>query len=210
MKGVIMLSSSIIFLLLQMSLFICKEIDYKTINNEEYMILNYKDKKDFNLTADNEQFIYIKMDTDKILSDKYAYFYVYIEDPTKFEFYYKFEKEGETKEFIYLKSNMVTNHGSAHTIYQKMEKPKELGNTLYIKMRVYNYHKGQKISVESSETQTDLFLMLSILIYSSSFLTFAASPIVRSPLWFKYFFTAASRLESVQTTGSDGVSFRWS
>ena len=168
-----MLSSSIIFLLLQMSLFICKEIDYKTINNEEYMILNYKDKKDFNLTADNEQFIYIKMDTDKILSDKYAYFYVYIEDPTKFEFYYKFEKEGETKEFIYLKSNMVTNHGSAHTIYQKMEKPKELGNTLYIKMRVYNYHKGQKISVESSETQTDLFLMLSILIYSSSFLTFA-------------------------------------
>ena len=168
-----MLSSSIIFLLLQMSLFICKEIDYKTINNEEYMILNYKDKKDFNLTADNEQFIYIKMDTDKILSDKYAYFYVYIEDPTKFEFYYKFEKEGETKEFIYLKSNMVTNHGSAHTIYQKMEKPKESGNTLYIKMRVYNYHKGQKISVESSETQTDLFLMLSILIYSSSFLTFA-------------------------------------
>ena len=113
------------------------------------------------------------MDADKILSDKYAYFYVYIEDPTKFEFYYKFEKEGETKEFIYLKSNMVTNHGSAHTIYQKMEKPKELGNTLYIKMRVYNYHKGQKISVESSETQTDLFLMLSILIYSSSFLTFA-------------------------------------
>ena len=168
-----MLSSSIIFLLLQMSLFICKEIDYKTTNNEEYMILNYKDKKDFNLTADNEQFIYIKMDADKILSDKYAYFYVYIEDPTKFEFYYKFEKEGETKEFIYLKSNMVTNHGSAHTIYQKMEKPKELGNTLYIKMRVYNYHKGQKISVESSETQTDLFLMLSILIYSSSFLTFA-------------------------------------
>ena len=168
-----MLSSSIIFLLLQMSLFICKEIDYKTINNEEYMILNYKDKKDFNLTADNEQFIYIKMDADKILSDKYAYFYVYIEDPTKFEFYYKFEKEGETKEFIYLKSNMVTNHGSAHTIYQKMEKPKESGNTLYIKMRVYNYHKGQKISVESSETQTDLFLMLSILIYSSSFLTFA-------------------------------------
>ena len=168
-----MLSSSIIFLLLQISLFICKEIDYKTINNEEYMILNYKDKKDFNLTADNEQFIYIKMDADKILSDKYAYFYVYIEDPTKFEFYYKFEKEGETKEFIYLKSNMVTNHGSAHTIYQKMEKPKESGNTLYIKMRVYNYHKGQKISVESSETQTDLFLMLSILIYSSSFLTFA-------------------------------------
>ena len=167
-----MLSSSIIFLLLQISLFICKEIDYKTINNEEYMILNYKDKKDFNLTADNEQFIYIKMDADKILSDKYAYFYVYIEDPTKFEFYYKFEKEGETKEFIYLKSNMVTNHGSAHTIYQKMEKPKESGNTLYIKMRVYNYHKGQKISVESSETQTDLFLMLSILIYSSSFLTF--------------------------------------
>ena len=168
-----MLSSSIIFLLLQISLFICKEIDYKTINNEEYMALNYKDKKDFNLTADNEQFIYIKMDADKILSDKYAYFYVYIEDPTKFEFYYKFEKEGETKEFIYLKSNMVTNHGSAHTIYQKMEKPKETGNTLYIKMRVYNYHKGQKISVESSETQTDLFLMLSILIYSSSFLTFA-------------------------------------
>ena len=168
-----MLSSSIMFLLLQMSLFICKEIDYKTINNEEYMVLNYKDKKDFNLTADNEQFIYIKMDEDKILSDKYAYFYVYIEDPTKFEFYYKFEKEGETKEFIYLKSNMVTNHGSAHTIYQKMEKPKESGNTLYIKMRVYNYHKGQKISVESSETQTDLFLMLSILIYSSSFLTFA-------------------------------------
>ena len=168
-----MFSSSIIFLLLQMSLFICKEIDYKTINNEEYMVLNYKDKKDFNLTADNEQFIYIKMDADKILSDKYAYFYVYIEDPTKFEFYYKFEKEGETKEFIYLKSNMVTNHGSAHTIYQKMEKPKESGNTLYIKMRVYNYHKGQKISVESSETQTDLFLMLSILIYSSSFLTFA-------------------------------------
>ena len=168
-----MLSSSIIFLLLQISLFICKEIDYKTINNEEYMVLNYKEKKDFNLTADNEQFIYIKMDADKILSDKYTYFYVYIEDPTKFEFYYKFEKEGETKEFIYLKSNMVTNHGSAHTIYQKMEKPKESGNTLYIKMRVYNYHKGQKISVESSETQTDLFLMLSILIYSSSFLTFA-------------------------------------
>ena len=173
MKGVIMLSSSIIFLLLQISLFICKEIDYKTINNEEYMVLEYQEKKDFSLTNDNEQFIFLKMEADKILSNKYAYFYVYIEDPTKFEFYYKFEKEGETKEFIYLKSNMVTNHGSAHTIYQKMEKPKETGNTLYIKMRVYNYLKGQIISVESSETQTDLFLMLSILIYSSSFLTFA-------------------------------------
>ena len=172
MKGMITLTSSLIILLLQLSLCFCKEIDYKTINNEEYMVLNYKDKKDFNLTADNEQFIYIKMDVDKILSDKYTYFYVYIEDPTKFEFYYKFEKEGETKEFIYLKSNMVTNHGSAHTIYQKMEKPKESGNTLYIKMRVYNYHKGQKISVESSETQTDLFLVLCIVIYSSSFITF--------------------------------------
>ena len=167
-----MLSSSIIFLLLQISLFICKEIDYKTINNEEYTELKYQEKKEFSLTNDNEQFIFLKMEADKILSDKYAYFYIYIEDPTKFEFNYKFEKEGETKDFIYLKNTMVTNHGSAHTIYQKMEKPKETGNTLYLKIRVYNYVKGQKISVESSETQTDLFLVLCIVIYSSSFITF--------------------------------------
>ena len=172
MKGMIIPYSIIILLLLQMSLFISKEIDYKTINNEEYTELKYQEKKEFSLTNDNEQFIFLKMEADKILSDKYAYFYVYIEDPTKFEFYYKFEKEGETKEFIYLKSNMVTNHGSAHTIYQKMEKPKETGNTLYLKIRVYNYVKGQKISVESSETQTDLFLVLCIVIYSSSFITF--------------------------------------
>jgi len=50
---------------------------------------------------------------------------VYIEDPIKFEFYYKLEKEGEKKEFINLKSNMGTNHGSSHTIYQKMEKQKK-------------------------------------------------------------------------------------
>ena len=173
MKEVFMFSFSIIILLLQISVFSCKEINYKTINDDiSYTDLNYKEKKDFSLTADNEQFIYIKMDSDKILSNKYAYFYVYIEDPTKFEFNYKFEKEGETKQFIELKSNMGTNHGSAHTIYEKMEKPKDSGNTLYIKMRVYNYTKGQKISVESSETQTDLFLMLSIMIYSFSFIIF--------------------------------------
>ena len=113
------------------------------------------------------------MEADKILSDTYAYFYVYIVDPTNFEFYYKFEKEGETNEFIYLKNTMVTNHGSAHTIYQKMAKPKEAGNTLYIKMIVYNYMNGQIISVESSETQTDLFLVISITLYASSFLTFS-------------------------------------
>ena len=173
MKEVFMFSFSIIILLLQISVFSCKEINYKTINDDiSYTDLNYKEKKDFSLTADNEQFIYIKMDSDKILSNKYAYFYVYIEDPTKFEFNYKFEKEGETKQFIELISNMGTNHGSAHTIYEKMEKPKDSGNTLYIKMRVYNYAKGQKISVESSETQTDLFLMLSIMIYSFSFIIF--------------------------------------
>ena len=172
MKGMITLTSSLIILLLQMSLCFCKEIDYKAISNEEYMDLEYQEKKDFSLTNDNEQFIFLKMEADKILSNKYAYFYVYIEDPTKFEFYYKFEKEGETKEFIYLKNIMVTNHGSAHTIYQKMAKPEEAGNTLYIKMRVYNYLKGQIISVESSETQTDLFLMICIILYSSSFITF--------------------------------------
>jgi hypothetical protein len=172
MKGMIIPYSIIILLLLQMSLFISKEIDYKTINNEEYTELKYQEKKEFSLTNDNEQFIFLKMEADKILSDKYAYFYIYIEDPTKFEFNYKFEKEGETKDFIYLKNTMVTNHGSAHTIYQKMEKPKETGNTLYLKIRVYNYVKGQKISVESSETQTDLFLVLCIVIYSSSFITF--------------------------------------
>ena len=172
MKGVIMPSSSIIILLLQIGLLICKEIENKTINNEEYINLEYKETKNYNLTTEGDQFIYLKMDVDKILSKTYAYFYIYIEDPTKFEFYYKFEKEGEQKDFIYLKNNMQTNHGSAHTIYQKMEKPKETGYTLYIKMRVYNYIKEQKISIESSETQTDLFLVLIIIIYLSSFIIF--------------------------------------
>ena len=168
MKEMIMFSSSIIIMLLQMSLFVCKEIG--SFNDDiKYDDLNYKEKKDFNLTSDNEQFIYLKMEAEKILSDKYAYFYVYIEEPTKYEFFYKFEKEGENNNFTQLKNNMVTNHGSSHTVYHKMKKPTEAGNTLYLKMRVYNYIKGQKISIESSETQTDLFLVLSIVIYVLSF-----------------------------------------
>ena len=168
MKEMIMLSSSIIFMLLQMSLFTSKEIG--SFNDDiKYDDLNYKEKRVFNLTSDNEQFIYLKMEAEKILSDKYAYFYVYIEDPTKYEFFYKFEKEGENNNFTQLKNNMVTNHGSSHTVYHKMKKPTEAGNTLYLKMRVYNYIKGQKIKIESSETQTDLFLVLSIVIYVSSF-----------------------------------------
>ena len=168
MKEMIMFSSSIIFMLLQMSLFTCKEIG--AFNDDiKYDDLNYKEKRVFNLTSDSEQFIYLKMEAEKILSDKYAYFYVYIEEPTKYEFFYKFEKEGENNNFTQLKTNMVTNHGSSHTVYHKMKKPTEEGNTLYLKMRVYNYIKGQKIKIESSETQTDLFLVLSIVIYALSF-----------------------------------------
>lgn len=137
--------------------------NYVSDNNQEYDRMEYKEKKYFNLTG-KEKNIYLKMDVDKILSKTYAYFYVYLTDPTKVEFNFGFEKNGEPKNFERLNSFAVINHGSDHTVYYRIEKPLDKGNILYMKIIAYNYYENQKIAIESSETQTNIYLIIGIII----------------------------------------------
>ena len=142
---------------------ILSKLDLLYCQNEDFEIIKYQDKKDFILNNSFSE-IRLYMEVDEVLSKNMIYLYVYITDPTKITFNYKFEKEKETKDFENLDSYIVVNHGSDHTIYYKIQKPEDKGNKLYIKITANNFKEGQKITVESTESITDIYLILSIVL----------------------------------------------
>ena len=144
---------------------ILSKLDLLYCQNDNFEILKYQDKKDFILNNTFSE-IRLYMEVDEVLSKNVIYLYVYITDPTKITFNYKFEKEKETKDFEKLDSYIVANHGSDHTIYYKIQKPEDKGNKLYIKITANNFKEGQKITVESTESITDIYLILSIVLLS--------------------------------------------
>ena len=142
---------------------ILSKLDLLYCQNGNFEILKYQDKKDFILNNSFSE-IRLYMEVDEVLSKNLIYLYVYITDPTKITFNYKFEKEKETKDFEKLDSYIVVNHGSDHTLYYKIQKPEDKGNKLYIKITANNFKEGQKITVESTESITDIYLILSMVL----------------------------------------------
>ena len=136
-------------------IFHCDEIE-----NFEY--LEYKGKKTFILN-NTDPYIRLYMEVNEIKS-KTIYFYVYITDPTKINFSYQLLKEGEPNNFKDLSSYIVTNHGSDHTIYYKISKPKKNGYKLYLKIKANKFKEGQKITVESTKSITDIYMILAIVL----------------------------------------------
>ena len=146
----------LLILILIQDLIYCEEIT-------DFEILNYKDKKTFFIN-ETDPYIRLYMKVNDIKA-KTIYLYVYITDPTKIDFSYQFVNEGnDLSNFHNLDSYIVINDGSDNTVYYKLDKPKENGKQFFIKIKAKNFSKGQKITVESTETITDLYKILAIVL----------------------------------------------
>ena len=110
------------------------------------------------------------MNVDSILSST-IYLYVYITDPTDLDFNYKLVKD-ELGNYESLNPYIVINHSSDHTLYYKIKKQSESGYKLYVNIKAYNFNKGQSITVESTESITDVYLLLGIFLGVIILLTF--------------------------------------
>ena len=169
-----LLSKFLLILIFIKDLFYCEEI-------ENFELLKYKEKKTFNIN-NTDPYIRLYMEVNEIKS-KTIYFYVYITDPTKIDFSYQLLTEGEPNNFKDLSSYIVTNHGSDHTIYYKIKKPNKSGYKLYIKIKANKYKEGQTITVESTKSITDIYLILGIVI---GVITFLALIIIIISFYFIY------------------------
>ena len=140
------------------------------VNEEEFPILEYKEKLTFPLNGSEPININFQMNVDTILSGT-IYLYVYITDPTNIDFFYKLEKDDLTN-YENLYPYIVINHSSDHTVYYKIKKPSGNGYKLYVSIKAYNFNKGQSITVESTESITDIYLLLGIFLGVIILLTF--------------------------------------
>ena len=165
----------LLILIWLIDLIYCEEI-------ADFEILSYKDKKTFEIN-ETDPYIRLYMEVNDI-KVKTIYLYVYITDPTKVDFSYQFVNEGsDLSNFRNLDSYIVINHGSEHTVYYKLDKPKGNGKLFFIKIKAKNYSKGQKITVESTETITDLYKILAIIL---SIVMIIASGIIALSLYCIY------------------------
>ena len=137
-----------------------------------YEVLNYLEEKKYilNKTESDEKMFHLKMDVDKILSSD-CLIDIHQIDPQKVYLYYKFEKGGE-KEFKNLKNWITTNNYDKHVLNYKIEKPKEKGNTLYLNITVKNFKDKQEFSVESTDSQFNVYLLVILVVSISAGLIF--------------------------------------
>ena len=137
-----------------------------------YEVLNYLEEKKYILdkTESDEKMFRLKMDVDKILSSD-CLIDIHQIDPQKVYLYYKFEKGGE-KEFKNLKNWITTNNYDKHVLNYKIEKPKEKGNTLYLNITVKNFKDKQAFSVESTDSQFNVYLLVILVVSISAGLIF--------------------------------------
>ena len=159
----------LIFLIIILFINLSKSFISK-VNDEECPILEYKEKLTFPLNGSEPIYINFQMNVDSILSGT-IYLYVYITDPTDLDFNYKLEKD-ELTNYESLNPYIVINHSSDHTLYYKIKKPSESGYKLYVNIKAYNFNKGQSITVESTESITDVYLLLGIFLGVIILLTF--------------------------------------
>ena len=146
-----------LFIILSINdLFYCKDED----KDEDFELLKYQEKKTFELNNTNNE-IKLYMEGNTITSKK-IYLDVYRTDPTRIGFYYKLQRDKEEKKLEELDSYIVTNHGSDHIGSYIIDKPENNDYKLYIKVKASNFLNGQKLSVESKESFTDLYLILTI------------------------------------------------
>ena len=137
---------------------------------EEIPILKYLEKLTFPLNiAEKTNNIYFQMNVDDILTST-IYLYVYITDPTSVRFNYKLEK-GSSMDYQQLDAYLVTNHGSSHTIYYKISKPDEQGYKLYVNIRATNFDEGQSITVESTDSMINFYLIIGLILGISLLIT---------------------------------------
>ena len=167
--------SFLLILIWIIDLIYCEEI-------ADFEILNYKEKKSFEIN-ETDPYIRLYMKVNDIKA-KTIYLYVYITDPTKIDFSYQFVNEGsDLSNFRNLDSYMVINDSSDHTVYYKLDKPKGNGKQFFIKIKAKNFSKGQKITVESTETITDLYKILAIVL---SILMVIVSGIIAFSIYYIY------------------------
>ena len=67
---------------------------------------------------------------------------------------------------------MTINDGSEHVLLYDIEKPKEKGYTLYMKVSVSYYNLNQEIRVESTDHQFSFYTIIYSIVGASAFLTF--------------------------------------
>ena len=157
----------ILLLILIINISVCLKDD-----SDGFEVLNYLEEKKYilNKTDSDEKMILLKMDADKILSSN-CLIDIHQIDPQKVYLYYKFEKGGE-KEFKNLKNWMTTNNFDKHVLHYKIEKTKEKENTLYLNITVKNFKDKQEISVESIDSQFNVYLLVILIVSISAGLIF--------------------------------------
>ena len=145
------------------------------VNDEtiEYDILEYKGTKTYKLngTEKTEMIYYLQMDVDKILTDS-CLINIHQTDPQEIKLEYKFEKEGKTSNFVIIKHWQTTNDHSKHELNYDFDKPEEKGYTLYMKVSVKNYKDKQEISVESTDSQFNFYILIGIIVAASCVIVF--------------------------------------
>ena len=111
---------------------------------------------------------YLKIKVDTILSKNYCYINLGQTNPQVLSLEYKFGKNSNDSSFTYLKNWITINDGSQHIYYYEMEKPEEKGYNLYLKITVKNYYDKQKLTVESTDSQFNFYLLMGLIIGSSA------------------------------------------
>ena len=139
----------------------------------EYDVLEYKGTKTYKLNATDktESTHYLQMEVDKILTDS-CLIIMHQTDPQEITLEYKFEKEGKTSNFEKIKHWQTTNDGSKHKLYYDIDKPEEKGYTLYMRITVKNYRDKQEITVESTDSQFNFYILIGIIVAVSCVIVF--------------------------------------
>lgn len=166
MKYNLLLYLSLLISILNFSL--CKQN-----NITDYDILEYL--KEIKYTLDDPEKktmnFYLKMNTDEISSDSIL-INIHQRDPESIKLEYKMENSTEELDFKQIDSWLTINDGSEHVLLYDIEKPKEKGYTLYMKVSVSYYNLNQEIRVESTDHQFSFYTIIYSIVGASAFLTF--------------------------------------
>ena len=138
----------------------------------QYDTLEYMKEIEYTLNNPNstEMIFYVKIDVDSILTDK-CLINIRQTDPQSINLEYKFENGQEALEFKTIKNWLTINDGSQHVLLYDIEKPKEKGYTLFMKVSVKGYKLNQVVRVISTDHQFNFFLIIGIVIGAGALIT---------------------------------------
>ena len=137
----------------------------------KYDILDYNTEIIYTLNNPNntDMEFYVQMNVDSIMT-KNCLINIRQTDPQKIILQYKFENGQESLEFKEIKSWLTINDRSQHVYLYEIEKPKDKGYTLYMKVIVSKYKIGQKVTLISTDRQFNFYLMIILIISASALL----------------------------------------